>query len=520
IESPKRQRVIMSIGSNDGVKVWLNGKLVHTVHLEDGRWLEPDDDYVPITLEEGVNRVLVKVDEGSGDFGFVFRLLDYEKTTADLRANLDTHKHLAVVTLDDEISVFFGTPYRIEALAPGNQVTIEILDDAGRVLDSVKGQAGFEIPLSMGSIPEGPFTARAVFPLANGEKVVSEKRHYKGRLPRHALPKMVGADLAMRNDDGKPYFPIGTYGAPEDQYSRIREAGYDFVVGGTGSLDTAQAAGLNVGVSVHGHGEGWLDQLRKTVRAHRDHPAVLFWMLFDEPGYNKADLILMHEAYKLIHEEDPVHPVYLVITNPRVYETFGRCCDVLAIDTYPISRGSLPSIGESIDKAYRESDGDLPVWHCGQLFNWPADRYPTPKEHRLMTYMALQSGAKAMLWFTYSWGGNALPEAEPALWKEHLALIEEMRKLEAVLVYPGLGERLGTGQYSIRATAKRGPDGGLTVFAVNTSKTDTLSSRIQLPTTLTGEIQVCREGRVISVKEGLLCDRFEPLDVHVYRIEP
>ena len=516
IESAKRQRVMMGVGSNDGCKIWLNGELVHAFHIPDGRWLAADDDYVPVTLEKGVNRLLIEVDEGSGDYGFVFRLLDYEKTVTELRAKLDEHRHLSVVTTDDRLSIFFGTPHRVSALAGGKQVKIEVLDDEGKLVDTVSGDPGFEITIPIANVPEGFFSVRASLDLDSGSTAVSELRHFNGRLPRHGLPSLLGPDLAIRNDEGKPYFPIGTYGASVEKYEKLREAGYNFVVGGAPSLDAAQAAGLKMGLSVHGHGAEWLDQLRETVREHRDHPALLFWMLFDEPGYNRAELLEIHAAYELIHEEDPVHPIYLVITHPSVYETFGRCCDVLSIDTYPVSQGNLTSIGTNIDKAIHDLDGDQPIWHCGQLFDWPGDRYPTPREHRMMTYTALQAGVKGMMWFTYAWGGKELPVVEPELWKEHVQLMREMKELEPVLVYPGLGERLATGHSAVRATAKRGPNGESIIFAVNTSETETIASRIQLPSTLSGEIEVMRENRGVAVKNGLLRDRFAPLDVHVY----
>ena len=518
LESEEREKVMLSVGSNDGIKIWLNGELVHRFHVPHGRWLQKDDDYVPVELQQGTNRLLLKIDEGSGDFGFVVRLLDYKETVTNLRAHLAEHKHLSVITREDEVVVTFGTPHRIEALSPGNQVKIDIVDEAGEIVDTQWGTPGFEQVFPLEKVPEGRFTVRAEFALSDGERAVTEKEHFKGLLPRHPLPKRLGPDLAMRNDDGKPFFPIGTYGAPVDRYEKIREAGYTFVVGGTGSLDAAEAAGLKMGVSIHGHGDGWLDEIRKTVRAHRDHPALLFWMLFDEPGYNKADLMLIHDAYNLIYEEDPVHPVYLVITNPKVYETFGRCCDVLAVDTYPISRSDISKVPENIARAYRVSDGDQPVWHCGQLFSWPADRYPTPQEHRLMTYSAIQAGTKAMLWYTYSWRGNALPETVPLLWEEHLKIMAELKELEPVIVYPGLGEKLGTGHHSLRATAKRGPGNSLTVFAVNVSEEKTVTSRIQLPTTFTGDIEVLFENRSQRIEDGLLCDEFSPLTVHIYQI--
>lgn len=78
IKSDTERKAILSVGSNDGIAVWLNGEKVHEHHT--GRWLQPDDDYVPVTLKEGKNRLLIKVDEGTGDFGLVARFMDYDST--------------------------------------------------------------------------------------------------------------------------------------------------------------------------------------------------------------------------------------------------------------------------------------------------------------------------------------------------------------------------------------------------------------------------------------------------------
>jgi len=59
IDVPRATRALLGIGSDDGVKVWLNGKLVHE------RWairpVQPDEDVVPVQLVRGPNRLLLKV---------------------------------------------------------------------------------------------------------------------------------------------------------------------------------------------------------------------------------------------------------------------------------------------------------------------------------------------------------------------------------------------------------------------------------------------------------------------------
>ncbi|MCA9432074.1 MAG: hypothetical protein KC940_16295, partial [Candidatus Omnitrophica bacterium] len=106
IGSPDEKRLILSVGSNDGIRVFLNGELVHS-HLI-LRWLGKDTDYVPVTLRKGTNRLLIKVDESGGDWGFSARFLDNEETIQSIRGNIETHSKLRVVTRGDHLAVFFG----------------------------------------------------------------------------------------------------------------------------------------------------------------------------------------------------------------------------------------------------------------------------------------------------------------------------------------------------------------------------------------------------------------------------
>jgi len=74
IISPDDRKATLLVGSDDGVKVWLNGKLVHTHHAHRG--LKPDEDRIPIRLRKGDNTLLIKIDQGQGPFGFAVRIAD------------------------------------------------------------------------------------------------------------------------------------------------------------------------------------------------------------------------------------------------------------------------------------------------------------------------------------------------------------------------------------------------------------------------------------------------------------
>jgi len=70
--SPKNQVANMLVGSNDSVKIWLNGELVHYHPIHRGS--KDYHDFVPVTLKKGANRLLVSVygkkDRWAGFFGF------------------------------------------------------------------------------------------------------------------------------------------------------------------------------------------------------------------------------------------------------------------------------------------------------------------------------------------------------------------------------------------------------------------------------------------------------------------
>ena len=57
---------LLEVGSDDGVKVWINGELVHAHHAT--RPVAPAQDTVETALQEGWNAVLMKVTQGGGEW--------------------------------------------------------------------------------------------------------------------------------------------------------------------------------------------------------------------------------------------------------------------------------------------------------------------------------------------------------------------------------------------------------------------------------------------------------------------
>jgi len=70
--SPEKQAALLDLGSDDGVKVWLNGKVIHANNVPRGCGRAQDK--VTTTLEEGWNEVLLKVVDYGGAWAACMRV--------------------------------------------------------------------------------------------------------------------------------------------------------------------------------------------------------------------------------------------------------------------------------------------------------------------------------------------------------------------------------------------------------------------------------------------------------------
>lgn len=86
ISSERDTYAALGLGSDDGIKVWINGRLVFRRRVF--RSLKPNDDLLRVRLNKGINRFLVKVEQGGGDWGLCLRLMDLAAHQSKLRPAL------------------------------------------------------------------------------------------------------------------------------------------------------------------------------------------------------------------------------------------------------------------------------------------------------------------------------------------------------------------------------------------------------------------------------------------------
>ncbi len=76
ITVPEACEAVLRLGSDDGVKAWVNGEVVHEHHVDRG--LAQDQDRAKASLAAGTNGILIEVTQGAGGWMICARLTDRE----------------------------------------------------------------------------------------------------------------------------------------------------------------------------------------------------------------------------------------------------------------------------------------------------------------------------------------------------------------------------------------------------------------------------------------------------------
>ncbi len=243
--------------------------------------------------------------------------------------------------------------------------------------------------------------------------------------------------------DGQPFFPVIAYHAYPEDYPYLKEIGVNTIQGtNNGSeaslqsmLDTAQASGLKVLIPLY------LDMkvkenfelTQQVVTKFKNHPAVLAYMIMDEPSGNGIPQSELLDAYKLIRSIDPVHPTYMVEVDSDYYRSTGHATDVLVTDVYPYNQDfnqPISAVGDGVRKAVAEVDGAKPVWTVLQTFKLAGTIWnylPTIDQLRNMAYQAFLAGSKGLGYYAINDPGWKLRDS--ALWpglvnfKDEIALM-------------------------------------------------------------------------------------------------
>ena len=251
----------------------------------------------------------------------------------------------------------------------------------------------------------------------------------------------------------RPFFPFGFYHVSWE--STAEELIQDIQEIGLAGFNTIHASATNL----DDYGE-FLDRAEKLgvyvvseqihvgllnlINAFKHKPAVLGWNLADDVDNGR----LVPEAVLKFHQQaklaDPHHITYITGYTENI-EEFGKCADVVAMQSYPIGHAEEENddISLTYDQISLVRDAVSPdkkaVYANVQAFAWEhtkephSIRVPTFDEVRNMTYQALLGGAKGIIYYAYHdqlWHLSS----HPALWAGMKTLVPEIKAISSLVL--------------------------------------------------------------------------------------
>ena len=353
--------------------------------------------------------------------------------------------------------------------------------------------------------------------------------------------------------DGRRFFPVGIYSAGVDDFPKLADAGFNLV----------HTYGWE-GISGHDWGKEWLDaadqhglkaliglyrpRVRgmqfepciKRIKQYRNHPAILAWHTMDEPGWEREGdrgEEYMPAAYQFVKEQDTRHPVTAVVCHFADTRRFVDTVDIMQADYYPIppipeghfSGNGFRGIKIFVDAWREASKANKPLWFVCQSFDFsllkeknhdiPAEwkRFPTRRELRTMTYTAIASGARGILYWSLSRLENSRQGSDVTgedHWERLKSVTLELKQLMPLLT----ADTPETIQSKDRVVAMVKSDGADTyIIAANYERSPT-KTELDVPGITNAMAEILFGEGSAEIENGKLPLSLEALESRVYRI--
>jgi predicted peptidase len=192
VNSDKDTKALLGMGSDDGVKLYVNGKCVFTNIVNRGA--EADTDVVEIDLKKGQNQLLFKIQNTGADVGVCARVLD-PRTLAIRPAAVAVLPSTDANTLRIQLD---RSCFHELSDAPAAQ--IDLLAVGGSVAASQAAHRGDDLSLNVATLKDGPYEIRCVSSTIDGARTVSYTPYFKGDMLA-AARKLVAAAATPREGD-------------------------------------------------------------------------------------------------------------------------------------------------------------------------------------------------------------------------------------------------------------------------------------------------------------------------------
>lgn len=232
---------------------------------------------------------------------------------------------------------------------------------------------------------------------------------------------------ALREDgvlivNGEPFLPRIGYHVPIEDYPYVDET-INAVQGDTTKvsnaiteeqLDEAHANGLKVFFPLYpdvGNLEGpkGYSYVVDKVTTFKDHPAIIGWMLHDEPNkylqIRPSILEDLAELYRIVRTIDSVHPTYMTVNDSALFDPFFKVTDIIVVDPYPLPNIPITYVSKHVTEA-KALHPHKPVYSILQSFmlpgspRWPY--LPNITELRNMAYQSVLGGVHGLGYYSFT----------------------------------------------------------------------------------------------------------------------
>lgn len=262
------------------------------------------------------------------------------------------------------------------------------------------GNVSFSFPMSLLSEKQKPYTVSCTYSEEGADSSVKSHTVYKFDRPTHIDDKGF-----FRDENNKIFTPHFMYGVGLEDLDDLKAAGINCIQGYPAQdwLDALHERDMKCLVVLYGSGYSAGNDARIStavsyVKTFKNHPAVLGWLIHDEPTPLENDLSELVTAYTKIRAVDPEHPI--IITALANYDVLHQYTDVIIQDSYPYNNARFTTYPyERNVKAVAESDG-RPVYYLMQTFEHQ-NSFPQPQEVRNMQYASLWAGVKGVGYYKY-----------------------------------------------------------------------------------------------------------------------
>jgi len=247
----------------------------------------------------------------------------------------------------------------------------------------------------------------------------------------------------------KPYFTIGMFrvlksevgkfrsGPPEEEWIRDCKNHFinllAYIYEGGNTLNYAIKYNLLASICPHFESTG------KAAKRYYLNPVIYNWAVCDEPeGWHCPPMRLI-KIINMVRENEPLHPTSLIFCSKLAPFEYNFD-DFPFVDYYPIPSSPIIGVGR-MTEILKYAARPKPIGFIPQAFRggiskktgksnmWRWSRFPAPEEERLMVYLAISNGAKAIHYFSYN--------IEP---NEPIYGVGETKEKEAKILWDEIGK--------------------------------------------------------------------------------